>query len=888
MNRLEKIGVLKWEGNSEWSSPTFIIPKPNGTVRLISDFREVNKRLRRKPWPLPKIIEILSELEGFRWVTALDLNMGYYTIRLDSDSSKICTIIFPWGKYAYLRLPMGIAGSPDIFQEKMSVLMADLEFVRTYLDDVLCISKSTFDDHLEKLRQVLIKLRDAGLKCNAPKSKFCATEIDYLGYVLTRDGIKPQQKKVAAILALKPPTSVKNLRRFLGLIQYYRDLWEKRSEILAPLTDLVGECGETKTTKEKGTIKHPWHWSELHQQAFDNCKRIIARDVILAYPDFSEVFEIYTDASSRQLGAVITQNNRPIAFFSRKLSEAQQKYSVTELELLSIVETLKEFRGMLWGQQIKIYTDHQNLMRDALGMSSNRVYRWRVLIEEYAPDIVYIKGVTNTVADAISRLEYDPSLYQKECNMMHISTEKYLHIMQFKAMSKCLATYNLNSSKLLDSEAEIKYVFASLGDEEEEIYPLTITEIADAQHADKVLRKFFKRGGEESTSSSEHQYRVSILEDTRIITDGAYRMVIPSSLQERAVQWYHHWLQHPGQTRLEETLRHSMTWPNLRGVVRKHTKYCRSCQKNKQRKLLYDKLPSKRVISRPWEALCVDLIGPYTLKGQDGSELDFMCLTMIDPASSWFEMVELPVIEVESMKDGKVKTKEIFDKTSAQIANLANRSWFSRYPRPRYVIYDNGSEFKLYFEALIESYGLKGKPTTIKNPQANAILERVHQVIMSMLRTAEIDMSETVTADDVSNFLSNASWAIRSTHHTVLKSAPGAAIFGRDMLFDIPFVADWNKIGEYRQAQTDRNTERENARRYDHDYVVGERILIRKDGVLRKSESRYEGPYTITQVHTNGTIRVQRGSCSERLNIRRVTPYYQDGNDEGGYISVVG
>ena len=118
--------------------------------------------------------------------------------------------------------------------------------------------------------------------------------------------------------------------------------------MLAPLTDLVGECGETKSTKAKGTKKKPWHWDEIHQQAFDNCKKIIAREVILAYPDFSQVFEIFTDASSRQLGAVITQNNRPIAFFSRKISEAQQKYSITELELLSIVEMLKEFRGMLW------------------------------------------------------------------------------------------------------------------------------------------------------------------------------------------------------------------------------------------------------------------------------------------------------------------------------------------------------------------------------------------------------------------------------------------------------------------------------------------------------------------------------------------------------------
>ena len=137
---------------------------------------------------------------------------------------------------------------------------------------------------------------------------------------------------------------------------------------------------------------------------------MIARDIVLAYPDFSKKFVIYTDASQRQLGAVITQDNRPIAFFSRKLNSAQQKYSITELELLSIVETLKEFKGMLFGQKIEVWTDHINLTRDALGMTSDRVFRWRLLIEEYGPDIRYIKGVDNTVADAISRLDYNPAL----------------------------------------------------------------------------------------------------------------------------------------------------------------------------------------------------------------------------------------------------------------------------------------------------------------------------------------------------------------------------------------------------------------------------------------------------------------------------------------------
>ena len=140
------------------------------------------------------------------------------------------------------------------------------------------------------------------------------------------------------------------------MVQYYRDLWPKRSEMLAPLTNLVAECGVTKSTKQKGTKKRSWYWDETHQQAFDMVKQSLARDVMLAYPDYSKTFVIYTDASTVQLGGVITQENRPLAFFCRKLSSPQTRYTITELELLSIVETLKEFRGMLWGQKIRVYT----------------------------------------------------------------------------------------------------------------------------------------------------------------------------------------------------------------------------------------------------------------------------------------------------------------------------------------------------------------------------------------------------------------------------------------------------------------------------------------------------------------------------------------------------
>ena len=177
VERLVKLGVLERQPKSEWASPTFIIPKKNKTVRFLSDFREVNKRIICTPFPIPKISSVLQEMEGFTYASALDLNMGYYTIRLDPDAQKICTIILPWGKYSYLRLPMGISGSPDFFQERMTNLMETLEYVRTNIDDLLIITNGTYDDHLQKLEEVLKRLKNAGLRVNATKSSFACTRL---------------------------------------------------------------------------------------------------------------------------------------------------------------------------------------------------------------------------------------------------------------------------------------------------------------------------------------------------------------------------------------------------------------------------------------------------------------------------------------------------------------------------------------------------------------------------------------------------------------------------------------------------------------------------------------------------------------------------------------
>jgi hypothetical protein len=798
VERLCDLGVLKRVNRSQWAAPTFVIPKKDGTVRFISDFRELNKRIVRRPYPIPHITDMLMNLEGFQHATSLDLNMGYYHLELSEKSRELCTIVLPFGKFEYQRTPMGLCNSPDIFQEKMNELFMGLDFVRAYIDDLLCITKGNFDDHLEKLERIFERLESAGLKVNAKKSFFARGELEYLGYWITRKGIQPMKNKVEAIMKIAEPKTRKELRSFIGVINYYRDMWIRRSHILAPLASLT-----SKTKK--------WEWGPKQAAAFKMAKRVIARETMLQYPDFSKPFVIHTDASHYQLGAVISQDGKPIAFYSRKLNDAQTRYTTTERELLSIVETLKEYRNILLGHEIEVHTDHKNLVYKHF--NTERVMRWRLLLEEFGPKLLYIKGANNIVADALSRLELTEEDFSQEAFAVEDESD-------------FPTEYPLSYKQIAYEQKELPELQQKLRDKP------TVYKVSEYKHSDSTFD---------------------------IVTRND-KIVIPLALQRRATEWYHLYLLHPGETRMELTMGQHYCWKGMRNTIQQVCKACAICKTTKVRNSKYGLLPPKNPEAIPWHTLCIDLIGPYKF-GDEKNLVQLHCLTMIDPATGWFEIAEIP-------------TKKADD-----VVNILEFSWLTRYPWPTEIIMDRGKEFAAEVQRTIKNeYGITRKLITTRNPQANAVVERVHQVIHNMIRTAGIKGKSDLDPDFRWNgILSAVRQAVTSTVHTTSRATPTQLVFGRDALLNISFQADWQYIKERKQKLILQNNKRENAKRIPHEYDVGDRVMIKQDSNRKHGSDRYTGPFSIIQVNNNGTVKLSKvapngGAVIETWNIRNLDP----------------
>ena len=391
IDKLLEAGVIR-KSHYSWLAPIIVVPKGDGGKRLIIDYRALNKVMRKFVWPMPKVEDIFSQLNGAKYFSTLDLRAGYHHIGLTADSIPKTAFTSPFGKYEYVKVPFGLAQAPAYFQELMTGVLKDLLFAMAYLDDIIIYS-STPEEHLQHIKTVFEKLHHAKLSMKLSKCHFFTKEIQYLGRILGMERIKPVPAKTEAIEAMHPPVNPKQVRTFLGLVGYYRKFIKNFAKIAKPLTMLT-----------RMDVK--FEWKETHHCTFMKLKDAIIQAPILRYPDTTKPYVMYTDASDDACGAQLSQMHNeaefPVAFLSHMFTDTQRRWSTPEQEAYSIYFAIKKWNYYLQGADIIVRNDHKPLARFLNGKNENtKINRWGLELASYNITCKWISGAKNKAADCL-------------------------------------------------------------------------------------------------------------------------------------------------------------------------------------------------------------------------------------------------------------------------------------------------------------------------------------------------------------------------------------------------------------------------------------------------------------------------------------------------------
>ena len=386
---------------SPWAAPVILVEKKSGDQRFCVDYRKLNKITKKDSYPLPRIDETLDSLHGMKYFSTLDLLAGYWQIELEEKDKEKTAFITGNELYEFNRMPFGLCNTPATFQRSMNHVLRTVlgEKALVYLDDIVVFS-DTPENHLINLREVLTLLKTAGLKIKLQKCKFMKKSVEFLGHIISGEGISPNPSTIKAIVNYAKPTSVDEVRSFLGLAGYYRRFIPHFGSIAKPLT--------RKTHKD--VINEPFNWTNEDQKAFDKLRTCLITPPILAYPDFSKDFLLFTDASNYGVGAVLsqTQNEKEvvIAYASRQLKQPELKYATIEKEALAVVFAIKQFKQYLTDRPFLVISDHRPLQWLENQKDNNgRLGRWAVTLSSLNYRIVYRPGKMHQNADSLSRLK---------------------------------------------------------------------------------------------------------------------------------------------------------------------------------------------------------------------------------------------------------------------------------------------------------------------------------------------------------------------------------------------------------------------------------------------------------------------------------------------------
>ncbi|UYV71977.1 K02A2.6-like, partial [Cordylochernes scorpioides] len=586
LDKMVAKGYLCEVASSKWATPVVVVPKKNKEIRICCDFKvTLNKYLDTAAYPLPTQQDLFSTLAKGKYFSKLDLRNAYLQLEVDPGTRPLLTINTHKGLFRFKRMPFGLANAPSYFQSVMDRVLSGIGGVICYIDDVL-IATASIEEHLALLKTIFARLAKYNIKLKKEKCLFLQKEIEYLGHLVTGEGIRPLDHKVQAIQKAKTPTNISELRSFLGLVNFYGKFIPNLPELLKPLHELLHK-------------KRPWVWTKECGEAIDKCKNSITSERVLVPYDTTLPLCLATDASQIGVGAVLSHiiegQERPIMFASRTLSGAEQNYSQIEKEALAIIYGVTKFHQFIYGRKFILITDHKPLVT-ILGpksgiptLSTSRLQRWALILSAYTYDIKFRRTQDHGNADLLSRFPVG-----------------------------CEEIPRLNNVYALSFVEEL---------------PITAEEIATETEKDEVLSlaKFYtQQGWPEKVADHLRPYfqrKLELTVDGECLVWGM-RVVIPPSLRIKMLNCLHE--THSGMNRMKAVARSHFWWPNLDTQIEFLVNKCRSCQQSQDGPNKGKWQPWKWS-TRPWQRIHIDFANKENIN----------LLIVVDSHSKWIEAIPM-------------------------------------------------------------------------------------------------------------------------------------------------------------------------------------------------------------------------------------------------------
>lgn len=838
-------GIIR-PSRSPYNSPIWIVPKKADAsgkkkYRLVIDYRKLNDVTIPDKYPIPNLNDILPQLSKSKWFSVIDLKSGFHQIPLKESDMRKTAFSINNGKYEFTRLPFGLKNAPSIFQRALDDILREHigKICFVYIDDIIIFAEDE-DTHLKNLQTIFQTLELANLKVQLDKCEFLKREVEFLGFLISDSGIKTNPERIKAVKNFPVPKTLKDLRSFLGLSNFYRRFIRDYAKIAKPLTLLLrGDNGRVSKHHSK---KINVDLNEEAINAFNKLKdSLTSEDVLLAYPDFNKEFHLTTDASNYALGAVLSQDDRPIIFLSRTLQKSEEHYATNEKELLAIVWALKSLRNYLYGSaKMKIFTDHLPLTYALNNKNCNyKLKRWKAFLEDFKYELLYKPGSTNVVADALSRIPQEASHINSMTATQHSDESSSQNLIQFTDAP-------LNAFKnqiIISSEDTPSYKF-------EIVFPTyhrhTISEPAiSADSLTNILKKYLNPSVtncikttdkilgkiQEVFSGNFGQYRVKYTRT--MVTD-----LVDEEDQEKEIIREHE-RAHRSSSENKSQILTRCYFPQMNAKIKRLTKLCKVCKENK-----YDRHPNKIMLHEtpipqfPGQIVHIDIF--ITEKKS--------ILTAIDKFSKY---AQVRLLSSRATVDVKDPLREIL----------------LSFGMPEIVVMDNEKSFNsaaIVF-MLENQYNVKIFKIPPYASSVNGQIERFHSTLTEIMKCLKSESAH----NSFSELLHRSLYEYNNSIHSTTLRKPVEAFFGR-RIFTVPHELEKDRleiIQRIKQKQ-EKDTEFHNkAKSPQKDYEIGQKIYVKVNKRLGTKLSKNYSEEIVKENRTT-TILTESGRIVHKNNIR--------------------